>query len=113
MVLNKEKQYTAIYFPEATVELKEETYFMLQDIGLNYSKVIQLILPALLTIAKEIRDRGHNHKHYKWGLVVSEVGTDIKLEATADNLVIRVDNGKEEEIKTIKVGIIESNTSKP
>lgn len=72
MVLNKEKQYTAIYIPEKLVEEKETTYWALLDIDSNFSKLICLILRQVKNLAKFIYSVGKNYRHYDWIIIIRD-----------------------------------------
>jgi len=93
-MLDKERQYTAIYFPEDMLEKKDIAYLKLMDIDSNWSKVIQGLLDSVIEVATEIARQGKNYRHFNFEIVAFD-----KLD---DNNVITVkekNNGKEKGIK--------------
>ncbi|MBW8002641.1 MAG: hypothetical protein FVQ80_11570 [Planctomycetes bacterium] len=69
VMLNKEKQYHMLYFPEDMTEEMEKAYNLSLDIDSNFSKLFQLILDNIINICERIKKRGKNWRHYTWHLV--------------------------------------------
>lgn len=97
--MDKDTQYSAIYFPLSMVEDREKTWFALQNIDCNYSKFLQLLIKQLFSIAKFIFTNNKNYRHYHWLLVIK----DIKNNETyaTKNTVDILKKGNKNEIKTI------------
>ncbi len=68
-MLDKEKQYHMLYFPEDMVKDQEKSYNLLLDIDSNLSKLFQLILQDVINVCQRIKKRGKNWRHYTWHLV--------------------------------------------
>lgn len=69
-MLNKEAQYTALYFPESMIDDKEKAYFALLDVDSNFSKLIQGLLPDIINACNTIISEGNNFRHYDWRLTI-------------------------------------------
>lgn len=64
----------ALYFPEDMHEEKEKTYFALLDIGANFSKLIQAILPQIKKHAEEIIKQKKRFRDFTWTLTITPKG---------------------------------------
>lgn len=71
-MLNKEEQYTSIYFPERVLKHKEITYWGLLDIGSNFSKLIVDILASVCKIAAWMKFHNRNRMQYQWGIAIRD-----------------------------------------
>ncbi len=92
-MLNKQEQYTSIYFPEDALFLKERTYWNLLDIGSNFSKLIVDILPSAFKIAKGLLKRKRNRMQYEWGIAIRNKQTGEVMLSIGDG-AIRCINSK-------------------
>ena len=71
-LLDKEKQYDALYFPLDMVEEKKKAYWALLDIDCNFSKLLRLLLTSIKLIADKIKKAEKNYRHYDWEIVIKE-----------------------------------------
>ncbi len=71
-MLNKERQYSSIYFPEGLVKEREQTWDALQNIDCNFSKIIQIFLWQLKGLSRFIIKQNKNFRHYEWILVIRD-----------------------------------------
>ena len=87
--MNKDKQYSAIYFPVSMIEERERTWFSLIDIDCNFSKLIQILLFQIRKLSDFIATLNLNFRHFDWILVIrnkktkeifycKEIGNDKK-----------------------------------
>lgn len=74
-MINKEEQYTIIYFPERMIEIRKKTYFALLDIDSNYSKFIQDNIFNIKAAAEFIAAKEKNRLHFDFGIILRKKGT--------------------------------------
>ena len=70
-MLNKSTQYKMLYFPLKIAELAQLTYWRLQDIDCNFSRLICELLPSILREAEKICIKGKSYRHYNWKVVAT------------------------------------------
>ena len=70
-MLDKENQYSALYFPENKLALKESAYWALLDIDSNFSKLICDLLPSIKYVANEIKADNLNRLHFDFKIVAT------------------------------------------
>ena len=99
---NKQKQYSAIYFPEEMIDSREKTWFALQRIDCNFSRVIQAILHQLRRLACLILSKDKNFRHFNWYLIIEDK-QDGKIYSTFT---------PKKGIKTQKIGYYEEEVKK-
>ena len=58
------EKYFALYFPEDMRGMKDEAYYLLQDIDSNYSKFIQAVLPQIIEICTNIVNSNNANDDY-------------------------------------------------
>ena len=75
MTIDKEKQYTELYFPERLVDDKDEAYSSLLDIDSNFSKFIQSVLTPIRVLADFINMFGKNYRHFEWTVIIRDPKT--------------------------------------
>lgn len=76
-MINKEEQYTAIYFPEKQIKLKNQVVDALVDIDFNFSKLIQKLLKQILVLAIMIKALKKNYRHFSFYLVIKDNQTNV------------------------------------
>ena len=69
---DKQRQYTAIYFPASMIDEREKTWFALQDIDCNFSKLIQVLTKQIFSLAKFILSKDKNFRHFSWFIVIRD-----------------------------------------
>lgn len=69
MSLDKERQYTAIYFPEDMLEKKDIAYIKLLAIDANWSKLVQEMIDSVIEVTEKIAKQGKNFRHFKFEIV--------------------------------------------
>lgn len=71
-MLNKEEQYSSLYFPLEVIDEKKKIVFGLWDIGSNISKLFVSLMPSIMIAIKKIKEAECEAPEYEWKIVVTK-----------------------------------------
>ncbi len=86
-MLDKENQYTSIYFPFDMLAKKEKTYWNLLDVSSNFSKLIVDVMHSACKIAGWLKKKRRNRMQYDWGIVIRDKQTGEIMLSVGDGAI--------------------------